>query len=141
MLVHCQQSHSHPFLVTMAKQTFSDLVGVPASSLIINFEKVIEPFLVLNIFFTFFLSVVDCTFYRSNIKSNCLLLLSHVRVRSSRQELLCKKGVVRRFAKFTGKCLCQSLFFKKETLAQVFSSEFCEIFKNFLSCRISGGSF
>ena len=52
-----------------------------------------------------------------------------------------KKGV-RSFAKFTGKHLCQSLFFnkvvglrqatlsKKETLAQVFSSEFCEIFKD-----------
>ena len=35
--------------------TFSDLVGEPASSLIINFEQVIEPFLVLNIFFHFFL--------------------------------------------------------------------------------------
>ena len=38
------------------------------------------------------------------------------------------------FAKFTGKHLCQSLhFIKKETLAQVFSCEFCEISrKNFL---------
>ena len=48
-----------------------------------------------------------------------------------------KKGVLRNFAKFTGKHLCQSLFFnkvagffKKETLIQVFSCEFCEIFKN-----------
>ena len=39
----------------------SDLVRERASSLIINFEQVIEPFLVLNIYFTFFLSVVDCT--------------------------------------------------------------------------------
>ena len=59
----------------LAKQAFSDLVGEPASSLIINFEQVIEPFLVLNIYFTFFLSVVDCTFYKSTIKSNCILLL------------------------------------------------------------------
>ena len=29
-----------------------------------------------------------------------------------------------------GKHLCQSLFLKKETLPQVFSCEFCEIFKN-----------
>ena len=44
--------------------------------------------------------------------------------------MFCKKGVLRNFAKFTGKHLCQSLFFKKETLAQVFSCEFCGIFKN-----------
>ena len=50
--------------------------------------------------------------------------------RSSRPELFCKKGVLRNFAKFTGKHLCQSLFFNKETLAQVFSCEFCEISKN-----------
>ena len=47
-----------------------------------------------------------------------------------------KKGVLRNFTKFAGKHLCQSLFFnkvdserKKETLAQVFSCEFCEISK------------
>ena len=81
--------------------TFSDLVGEPASSLIINFEQVIEPFLVLNIYFTFFLSVVDCTFYKSTIKSSFILLLCHACARSSRQEFPCKKGVLRNFAKFT----------------------------------------
>ena len=61
--------------------------------------------------------------------------------RSSRLEVFCKKGVLRNFAKFTEKHLCQSLFFnkiagtacnfiKKETLPQVFSREFCEISKN-----------
>ena len=61
--------------------------------------------------------------------------------RSSRPEVFCKKGVLRNFTKFTGKHLCQRLFFnkvsgkgcnfiKKETLAQAFSCEFCEIFKN-----------
>ena len=48
------------------------------------------------------------------------------------------KGLLRNLAKFTGKHLCQSLFFnkvadlafiKKETLTQVFSCEFCEISK------------
>ena len=33
--------------------------------------------------------------------------------RSSRPEVLCKKGVLRNFTKFTGKHLCQSLFFSK----------------------------
>ena len=66
--------------------------------------------------------------------------------RSSRPKVFCKKGVLGNFAKFTGKHLCQSLFFnkvaggacnfiKKETLAQVFSCEFCEISKNTFSQR------
>ena len=33
--------------------------------------------------------------------------------RSSRPEVFCKKGVLVNFAKFTGKYLCQSLFFNK----------------------------
>ena len=37
-----------------------------------------------------------------------------------------KKGILETFAKFTGKHLCKSLFFNKETLAQVFFCEFCE---------------
>ena len=41
-----------------------------------------------------------------------------------------KKGVLRNFTKFTGKHLCQRLFIKKETLAQVFSCVFCAISKN-----------
>ena len=67
--------------------------------------------------------------------------------RSSRPEVFYKKGVVKNFAKFTGKHLCQSLFFnkvaglnpatllKKETLEQVFSCEFCEISQNIFSYR------
>ena len=53
-------------------------------------------------------------------------------------EVFYKKGVLKNLAKFTGKKLCQSLFLiklqdnfiKKETLAQGFSCEFYEIFKN-----------
>ena len=33
--------------------------------------------------------------------------------RSSRPGVLCKKGALRNFSKFTGKHLCQSLFFNK----------------------------
>ena len=52
------------------------------------------------------------------------------------------KRVLRNFAKFTGKYICQRLFFnkvaalrpatllKKESLAQMFSCKFCEISKN-----------
>ena len=61
--------------------------------------------------------------------------------RSSLPEVFCRKGVLRNFAKFTGKQLCQSLFFnkvaglrpvKKETLTQVFPCKFCETFKEHL---------
>ena len=34
-------------------------------------------------------------------------------IRSSRPEVFCKKGVLRNFAKFAGKHLCQSLFLNK----------------------------
>ena len=51
--------------------------------------------------------------------------------RSSRPGVFCKIGVLRNFTKFTGKYVCQSLFFnKKETLTRVFYCEFCEIPKN-----------
>ena len=40
--------------------------------------------------------------------------------RSSRSEVFCKKGVVKNFAKFIGKHLCQSLFFNKVAGTGVF---------------------
>ena len=49
----------------LAKQTLSYLVGQQPNSLIINFEKVIKPFLVWNIY---------------NIKNNCMLLSCHVHI-------------------------------------------------------------
>ena len=63
--------------------------------------------------------------------------------RSSRLEVFCKKGVLRNFAKFSGKHLRQSFFLqpeaynfiKKETLAHVFSCEFCDISKNIFFYR------
>ena len=54
-------------------------------------------------------------------------------------ELFYKEGIHKNSAKFTRKHLCQSLFFErpetcnfieKESLTQVFSCEFWEIFKN-----------
>ena len=68
--------------------------------------------------------------------------------RSSLPEMFCNKGVLRNFAKFTGKHLFQSLFFnklarlrpvtflKKESLAQVFSCKFREISKNTFFYRV-----
>ena len=50
--------------------------------------------------------------------------------RSSHRKSSVRKSVLRNFTKFTRKHLCQSLFIKKETLAQVLSCEFCEISEN-----------
>ena len=77
----------------------------------------------------------------SNVFIKKKTISGNVKYRSSRTEVFCKKDVLRNFAKFTGKHLCQRLFFnkvaglackfiKKESLAQVFSCEFCEISKN-----------
>ena len=86
-----------------------------------------------------------------------ILTLSRIDItqhRSSRTEVFSIKGVLKIFAKFTGKYLFQSLLInkdagirpetllKKETLAQVFSCEFCEISKNiFFSQNTSSGCF
>ena len=67
-----------------------------------------------------------------------------IKIRSSLSQMYFKMGVLKNFAIFTGKHLCQSLFFnkvaglkpqacdfiKKETLAQVFSCKYCETFKS-----------
>ena len=64
-----------------------------------------------------------------------------IKGRSSHQRCSIRKSVLKNFTKFTGKQLCWNLFsnkvagsacnvIKKETLPLVFSSEFCEIFKN-----------
>ena len=51
--------------------------------------------------------------------------------KSSHQKCSVKNDVVRNFATFTGKHLCQRLFFNKVAgLRLVFSCEFCEISKN-----------
>ena len=60
--------------------------------------------------------------------------------RNSHRKCSIQKIVLKNFAKFTGIHLCQSLYFnksrsciRKETPAQVFSCEFCKIFRtNFL---------
>ena len=59
-----------------------------------------------------------------------LYIKQHGKYRSSRPEVFYKKGVPRNFAKLTGKYLCQSLFFKRETLTQMFCCEFWETSKS-----------
>ena len=75
--------------------------------------------------------LVLCGYLRclvQKFKENGLHLLKLNRSRHGRRSV--RKGVLRNFSKFTRKHLCQSLFIKKETLAQVISCECCEISKN-----------
>ena len=53
--------------------------------------------------------------------------LNSTKYRSSQRRCPVRKGVLRNFAKFRPQ---DCNFIKKETHAQVFSCEFCEIFKN-----------
>ena len=61
---------------------------------------------------------------------NMWLIVNCYWTSSSLPEVFCKKDVLKDFVEFTGKHLSQGLLFKKETLAKLFSCEFCEIFKN-----------
>ena len=78
---------------------------------------------------------VDTSFAYVSLSVNCS------RLRNSHPEMFCKKDLLKNFAKNTRKQLCHSLFFeslralacnfiKKESLAQVFSCKFFDIFKN-----------
>ena len=78
------------------------------------------------------------------LKKTCNFVRKRLQYCSGHQRCSIIKGVLINFAKFTGKHLRQSLFLnkvaglrtqacnfiKKETLALVFSCEFCEIYKN-----------
>ena len=72
--------------------------------------------------------MVDCTFYKNTIKSNCILLLCHVHVRSSRQEVFFKKV-------FLEVSQRSATLLEKGTLVQLFPCEFCKISKNTFSYR------
>ena len=82
--------------------------------------------------------VADCT-----SKLTILILSNISRNKEKKQppEVFCKKGVLRNLTKFTGKHLCQSLFFnrvagaacnfiKKRFLHRCFPVNFAKIFKN-----------
>ena len=88
----------------LAKYTFSDLVGEPASPLMINFEQVIEPFLVLNIFFHFFsyqwlitlftrVTVCYCyvTYASKVVVKSCSVKKSFLEISQNSQENACAR--------------------------------------------------
>ena len=60
------------------------------------------------------------------------LALKGLKPRSSRPEVFCKKGVLRNFAKFTRKHLCQGLFFNKVASLRLWHKCFPVNFAKFL---------
>ena len=103
---------------------------------IFSYEKTLTSTVYLRPFNTFCLYLIRASIYIISDLGLYFKKISKI-VKEAQQNL---EVVVRRcsvkkaFVKLTGKHLCQSLFFnnfiKKVTLAQVFSCEFCEIFKN-----------
>ena len=62
-----------------------------------------------------FLTLPQVTLMLLRIFGSTVLTVSFKIFRSSHPEVFCKKGVVKNFAKFTGKHLCWSLFLNKVT--------------------------
>ena len=91
-------------------------------NVMLHFEKLLK-----DLFQRFYLNQ-----RKSDTEKFHLLLSTSKKVRRSRPEVFCKKGVLKNFTKFTGKHLRQSLFFNKVAgqACQVFFCEFCNIFKN-----------
>ena len=87
---------------------------------------------------------VVCQFSKSHtcVFSTQSIIFDAAFFRGSRPEVFCRKGSFRNFAKFTGKHRISFLIKLqasawKETLAQVFSCEFCKISKKTFSNKIS----
>ena len=98
----------------------------------VSYKKLIKS---VNKKFCFYKIRVEA--WKPSMKWTTYRVLLH---RSSHRRCSVRKDVLKSLAKFTGKHLRQSLFFnkvagwghfiEKDTLAQVFSCEFCEISKN-----------
>ena len=87
----------------------------------------------LNMIYTILIQILETTLYGNMVTDVPRWFMKY---RSSHQSCSLIIGVLRNFAKFTGKHLCQTLsepqacnFIKNETLAQMFSCEFCKISK------------
>ena len=107
---------------------------------IFSYEKTLASTVYLRPFNTFCLYLIRASIYIISDLGLYFKKISKI-VKEAQQNLevvvrscSVKKGVLRNFVKLTVKHLCQSPFLnnfiKKVTLAQVFSCEFCEIFKN-----------
>ena len=86
----------------------------------------------------------QCCFTESNFYSSTIYYNFVLSIEAATGGVLLRKGVLRNFAKFAGKHLCQSLYFNKvetlkiETLTQVFSSKFAKFLRTPLLQNTSG---
>ena len=95
-------------------------------------------FLVLKVFyFTAVKCASDCFLYFGSYLQR-QVVSSQSMFRSGRQELFCKTGVLKTFSKFTGKRLCQSLFFIKVTGLRPAALLKKRLWHSFLSVDLQG---
>ena len=115
-----------------------------------KYSNLLQPVRVMAFLYATTVLLITMIFYVKNKKTVYLKLQHREGINvtwfvryylSSRPEVFCKKSVLGNFSKLTEKYLCWSSFliklqvwglqlYQKETSAQVFSSEFCEIFNN-----------
>ena len=84
-------------------------------------------------------------FFESNLSVRALLTCPQLEechnLESSRPEVFCKIGVLRNFAKLTGKYLCQSLFLNKGLRHRCFPMNFAKFRRIPFLQNTSGGCF
>ena len=86
------------------------------SGICLSIFLLIDTFLLLELFLLLPVFVNHFQYSFLHFLGKCLFWKfwnSYPRIRSSRPEVFCKKGVLTNFTKFTGKHLSQSLFFNK----------------------------
>ena len=127
----------------MPESLFNKVAGIRPTTLLkkrlwhrcflVNFTKLLRtPFFIEHLWWLLLKTTIKERFHWSSVVSptSASDFLTNFKYRSSPPEVFCKKCVLKYFTKLTGKHLRQSLFIKKETLAQVFYCEVCKIFKN-----------
>ena len=82
--------------------------------------------------FLFLVHITEAVVWKSSAKRVLLKISQNPQENTSARAFFKIKlqACLKNFAKFTGKHLCQSLFFNKVVLTQMFSCEFYNIFKN-----------
>ena len=108
LLVQEWSPHKNPSL------SFQNLKKLPGKiCLLYGFNLYVKYKIILKILRSFWMSFFYYTCRGNYFISKCIFgdTLIRVKYRSSHPEVFCKKGVLRNFAKFTGKHLCQSFFF------------------------------